>query len=61
MHGSAVSKSNKKLVSVRSGGLMNVVIMSYYSNLRMALKLGKLIKLLDLWKRQPYKDADNYG
>jgi hypothetical protein len=34
---------------------------SYYSNLRMALKLGKLIKMLDLWKRQPYKDADNYG
>jgi hypothetical protein len=35
----------KELVSVSSGGLMNVDL----SNLRMALKLGKLIKMLDLW------------
>jgi hypothetical protein len=34
----------KELVSVWSGGLMNVNV----SNLRMALKLGKLTKMLDL-------------
>jgi hypothetical protein len=48
MHGSAVSKSKKKLVSVWSGGLMNVDV----SNLRMTSKLGKLIKMLILRKRQ---------